>query len=57
MSDLEAALKEKSQLIDMLFGEWAIEIHTQAAKLSSCNQLLPVTIRMPDVMKNTRYIP
>ena len=38
----------------MLFGEWAIEIHIQAAKLLSCNQLLPVMIRMPDVMKNTR---
>ena len=54
MRELEATLKQKTELIDMLFGKWAIEIHTQAAKLSSCNQLLPVIIRMPDVMENTR---
>ena len=53
MSALEATLKEKAKLIDMLFGEWAIEIHTQAAKLSFCDQLLPVIVKVPDVMKNT----
>ena len=50
----ESTLKQKTKLCDMLFGEWAIEIHSEAAKLSSCNQLLPVTIKMPNVMKNTK---
>ena len=54
INELESTLKEKTKLCDMLVGEWAIEIHTEAAKLSSCNQLLPVTIKMPDVTKNTK---
>ena len=52
ISELEATLKEKTNLISMLFGEWAIELHTRAAKLSSCDQLLPVIIKVPDIMKN-----
>ena len=52
ISELEATLKQKTKLIDMLFGEWAIEIHTRAAKLSSCNQLLPVIVKVPDFTMN-----
>ena len=54
ISELEATLKQKTKLIDMLFGEWAIDIHTRAAKLSSCNQLLPVIVKVPDFMMNVR---
>lgn len=36
----------------MLFGKWTVEIHTRAAKLSSCNQLLPVIVKMPDFMND-----
>ena len=50
VEEIKATLKQKTKLIDMLFGEWTIEIHTQAAKLSSCNQLLPVIVKMPDFM-------
>ena len=52
ISELEATLKQKTKLIDMLFGEWAIGIHTRAAKLSSCNQLLPVIVKVPDFTIN-----
>ena len=54
IGELEATLKQKTKLIDMLFGEWAIEIHTRAAKLSSCNQLLPVIAKMPNFTINKR---
>ena len=48
ISELEATLKQKMKIFDMLIGEWPMKIHTQAAKLSSCNQLLPVIVKMPD---------
>ena len=53
ISELGDSLNNKNQkLIDMLFGEWAVEMHTHAAKLSSCNQLLPVIIKFPDFVMN-----
>ena len=46
ISELEVLLKQKTKLIDMLFGEWLIKIHIQAAKLSSCNhEMLPVIVK------------
>ena len=51
-TELKLADKQKAKLFDTMFGEWPIKIHTQAAKLSSCNQLLPVIVKLPDfVMK------
>ena len=48
IGELEASIKQKMKIFDTLFGEWPIEMHTRAAKLSSCNQLLPVFVKMPD---------
>ena len=57
ISELGAILEQKTKLIDMLFGEWLVKIHTRAAKLSSCNQLLPVIVKMPDfMMKNSNKV-
>ena len=54
ISELEATLKQKAKLFDTMFGEWPIKIHTQAAKLSSCNQLLPVIVKLPDFVMNVK---
>lgn len=51
IDELEVILKQKTKLIDILIGQWTIEIHTRAAKLSSCNQLLPVIVKVTDVIK------
>ena len=51
IGELEATLKQTMKIFDTLFGEWPIEMHTKAAKLSSCNQLLPVFVKMPDFIK------
>ena len=37
-----------------MFGEWPIKIYTRAAKLLSCNQLLPVFVKMPDFVMNVK---
>ena len=52
LNELESTLHQKTQLIDMLFGEWLVKIHTRAAKLSSCNQLFPVIVKLPDFTMN-----
>ena len=54
IDELGAALQQKIKLIDMVFGEWAIKIHTHAAKLSSCDQSLPVIVKMPDFAINKK---
>ena len=54
IGELEATLKQKAKLFDIMFGEWPIKIHTRAAKLSSCNQLLPVFVKMPDFVMNVK---
>ena len=52
ITELKATLQQKTKLIDMIFGEWAIILQTRAAKLSSCNQHLPVIIKLPYFVKN-----
>ena len=54
ISELEASLQQKTKLIDMVFGDYPIMMHTRAAKLSSDNQLLPVIIKFPDFMTTKR---
>ena len=54
ISNKLGATEQKAGLIDVLLGEWSIKIHTEAAKMSSCNQLLPVTIKMPNFLMNKR---
>ena len=54
ISELGATLQQKTELIDMIFGEFLVNMHTRAAKLSSCNQLLPVFVKMPNFMINKR---
>ena len=54
ISELGATLQQKTKLIDMIFGEWLVNMHTRAAKLLSCNQLLPVFVKMPNFMINKR---
>ena len=52
LNELEATLRQKTKFIDMMFGEWLVKIHTRAAKLSSCNQLFPVIVKLPDFTMN-----
>ena len=47
---LKTTLQQKT---DMIFGKWAMKIHTRAAELLSCDpQFLPVIVKVPDFMAN-----
>ena len=57
INELEITLQQKSKPFDVMFGKWAVKIHTQAAKLLSCDQVLPVIAKVSDfeMNKQTKY--
>ena len=51
ISELESALQQNHALMNLLFGEWTIELSTKALQLSSGDQVLPVVVHMSEYTK------
>ena len=51
IAELQAALQQRTQLIEQVFSPWLMSLHNQASKLSSGNQVVPVIVKVTKFTK------
>ena len=55
IDELESEVKQNKALLELLFGEWAMELNIKALQSSTGDQILPVVLRMPDYASNKNW--
>ena len=55
IDELESEVKQNKALLELLFGEWAMELNIKALQSSTGDQMLPVVLRMPDYASNKNW--